>query len=177
MLACWDRFFSSLSRLANNCSTLNTATNISALTSASKLLSLTAVRGGKATMIEGGSETPPTPWLLQCLSLKWTLSSQQWLRTKTTQRKPSLPQDGEVGGRGDKQKGIWLDNLSAVTGECVVVLWCVRKWFSLHCTCSRGSVSVRHTALTDYSLSLKMRYSLASAVVLHCASASYFLPF
>lgn len=60
MLACWDWFFSSLSRLANNCSTLNTATNISALTSASKLLSLMAVRGGKATMIEGGSETSLT---------------------------------------------------------------------------------------------------------------------
>lgn len=74
----------------------------------------------------------------------------------------------------ETSRGKLMDNLSAVKEECVVVLWCVRNVFSLHCTCSRGSVSVCHTALTDYSLSLKMRYLLAGAVVLHCASASYF---
>lgn len=97
MLACWDFFF-----FTNSCCSFIS----SAIASADRLLFLTAVRGGKTTMIEVESEAPISPFSGE----------------KTAQHKPSLHQDGEVGGRGDQQKGIWLDTPSAVTGECVVVL-------------------------------------------------------
>lgn len=164
--------FFSPSQLANNCSTSNTATDSSGQTSARRLLSLMVVGGGKTTIIEDGSGTP-TPWLLQCVSVKWTLSSQQWLRTKTAQHKPSLLQNREARGREDKQRESDGQPECCERGVCCSFMICEK--FSLHCTCSRGRVSVCHTALTDYSLSLKMRYLLASAVVLHCASV-IFLP-
>lgn len=100
---CWHAGILFLSQFANSWSTSNTATDTSVQTSASRLLSVMVAGGGKTTIIKGGPETP-TPWLMQCLSGKWAFSFQQWLRTYTTQHKPSLLQDREVRGRGDKQR-------------------------------------------------------------------------
>lgn len=128
MLACWDPF----SQLANNCSTSNSATDISVQTSASRLLSLKVVGGGKTTKLEDGSETP-TPWLLLCRSVKWTFSSQRWLRTKTAQHKPSLLQDREVRGRGDKQRESDGQPECCERGVCCSFMMCEKFiLFALH---------------------------------------------
>lgn len=170
---CWHAGIKfSLSQFA---STSNAAADSWALTSASKLLLLTVVTGGNATMIEDGSETL-NPWLLQCFSLKWTLSSQQWLRTRTAQHKRSLLQNGEVGGRGDKQRESDGQPECCDRGVCCSFVWendslCIALVPEEVCLCATLPWQ------TIPSPSLKVRYSLVSAVVLHCAPASYFLPF
>lgn len=120
--------FFSFSVGKNNCWTSSTATDSSAQTSATRLLSLMVV-GGKTTIIKGGSETP-TPWLLQCRSIKWTLSSQRWLRTKTAQHEPSLLQDR---GRGDKQRESDGQPECCERGVCCSFMMCEKFiLFALH---------------------------------------------
>lgn len=46
----------------------------------------------------------------------------RWLRTKTAQHKPSLLQDGDVRGRGDKQRESDGQPECCERRECVVVL-------------------------------------------------------
>ncbi|TMS07640.1 hypothetical protein E3U43_011733 [Larimichthys crocea] len=114
------------------------------------------------------------------LSHKWTLSSLPAMAKELKQHNASLRCcQVEKLEEEETSKGNLMDNPSAKSerGVSCCFMMCEKNVFSLRCTCSRGRVSVCHTALTDYSLSLKMRYLLASAVVPHCASDSYFLPF
>ena len=76
MARCWDPLFLSFGGIVR--------------TYARGLLSLMVVEGGM-TIISVESENP-TRSLLQRVSFKWTLSSQQLPQTKTAQRKPSLLQ-------------------------------------------------------------------------------------
>lgn len=175
MLACWDPF-STLSQLANKYSTSNTATDSSLLTSASRLLSLMVVGGGKTTIIKAGSETL-TPWLLQCVSLKWTFSSQQWLRTKTAQHKPSLLQHWEVGGRRDKQRESDGQPECCERGVCCSFMMCEKFiLFALHLF-QRKCVCVPHCLDRLFPLTRNENICWPVQWLLHCASASYFLPF
>lgn len=109
----------------------------------------------------------PSSLILQHISVKWTLSSRQRLRTKAAQRKPSHSCCTEILEEEETSKGKLMFNQSAVKEECVVVLWCEKLiLFALHLF-QRMCVCVCHTALIDYSLSLKMRpYSLASVALL-----------
>lgn len=68
-----------------------------------------------------------------------------------------------------------MDNRNAVKDQCVVVLWCDKCTLCIALV-PELCVTVYHTALTDFSLSVKIRYLLlfASAVVLSCTSAGYF---
>lgn len=174
MLACWVPFFS-CSQLTKCCSASNTAS--SAQTSSSSLLPLMVVRGGVNNNNRGWIRSPTSLTTVASLhQVDFELPAMAKNYNSTTQAFTAAKI--EKLEEEETSRGNLMDNLSAVKEECVVVLWCVRNLFSLHCTCSRGSVSACHTALTDYSLSLKMRYYLlASAVVPHCAFASYFLPF
>lgn len=121
-----------LSQSANNCSTSSTATDISVQTSATRLLSLTVVEGGKTTIIEDEMATPTSVYC-GVLSFGWTFGSKQWLRTKTAQHKPSLLPDREVGGRGDKQRESDGQPECCERGVCCSFMMCEKLiLFALH---------------------------------------------
>lgn len=85
----------------------------------------------------------------------------------------------DAGGRG--AKGNLTDDPSAVKEDCNSFIMCQNLISLLHCTCSRGSVSVRHTAFIDFfffsSLSLRLSrlpVGQCSRPTAYCASASCF---
>lgn len=163
MLACWDHF--------------------SLLLSWHKLFRHLLV-GLSSVMVVGGGKTNdsrgwiPTPSLPQRISIKWTLSSQQWLRTRTAQLKPSLLQQRDAGGRGDKQRESDGQPECCERGVCCSFMTCEKFiLFALHLF-QRKCVCVPHCLDRLFPLTQNEIFvGQCSGPTVHCASACCFLPF
>lgn len=147
-------------------------------TSASRfILCYGSRRWEKPTIVEDGSKNP-TPSLPQRISIKWTLSSQQWLRTRTAQLKPSLLQQRDVGGRGDKQRESDGQPECCERGVCCSFMTCEKFiLFALHLF-QRKCVCVPHCLDRLFPLTQNEIFvGQCSGPTVHCASACCFLPF